>query len=155
MNEQPLHATLTFEHSYPAPLERVFAEFADPVARAAWSAPSNDVLIYDEANFSEGGRDRFRCGPRDDPRFHGETIYHLIVPNKRVVSSESLSTEGQHLAVALTSLEFEATVDGTHLKVTVQMISFVGPDMIDGYRSGNKSALESLSHHLSGVEQTP
>ncbi len=150
MNEKPQHATLTFERSYPAPIERVFAEFADPVARAAWSAPSNDVLIYDEANFHAGGRDRFRCGPKDDARFHGETIYHLIVPNKCVVSSESLSTDGQHLAVALTSLEFEPIADGTHLKVTVQMISFVGPDMIEGYKSGNKSALENLARHLNG-----
>jgi uncharacterized protein YndB with AHSA1/START domain len=150
MNEKPQHATLTFEHSYPVPIERVFAEFADPVARAAWSAPSNDELIYDEANFCEGGRDRFRCGPKDAPRFHGETVYHLIVPHKRVVSTESLGAEGQHLAVALTSLEFEATTDGTHLKMTVQMVSFVGPDMIKGYESGNKSALESFSRHLSG-----
>jgi uncharacterized protein YndB with AHSA1/START domain len=150
MSENPQHATLTFERTYSAPLERVFTEFADPVARAAWSAPSNDVLIYDEANFHEGGRDRFRCGPKDDPRFHGETAYHLIAPNKRVVSSESLTMEGQHLAVSLTSLEFEPTVDGTHLKVTVQMISFVGPDMIEGYKSGNKSALENLARHLNG-----
>jgi uncharacterized protein YndB with AHSA1/START domain len=150
MSENPQHATLTFERTYSAPLERVFTEFADPVARAAWSAPSNDVLIYDEANFHEGGRDRFRCGPKDDPRFHGETVYHLIAPNKRVVSSESLTMEGQHLAVSLTSLEFEPTVDGTHLKVTVQMISFVGPDMIEGYKSGNKSALENLARHLNG-----
>src|SRR5277367_6056339 len=152
MNEKPQHATLTFEHSYSAPVERVFVEFADPLARAAWSAPSNGVLIYDETNFCAGGRDRFRCGPKDDPRLHGETVYHLIVPNKRVVSTESLGTEGQHLAVALTSLEFETTPDGTNLKMTVQMVSFVGPDMIEGYKSGNQSALESFSRHLNGAE---
>jgi hypothetical protein len=48
------------------------------------------------------------------------------------------------------SLEFETTTDGTNLKMTVQMVSFVGPDMIEGYKSGNKSALESFSRHLSG-----
>jgi len=29
------------------------------------------------------------------------------------------------------------------------MVSFVGAEMIDGYRSGNKSALENLALHLS------
>jgi uncharacterized protein YndB with AHSA1/START domain len=64
MNAKPQHATITLERSYSAPLERVFSEFANPVARARWSAPSDDVLIYDEANFRVGGADVFRCGPR-------------------------------------------------------------------------------------------
>jgi uncharacterized protein YndB with AHSA1/START domain len=148
MSGNPHHATITLERLYPVPLERVFSEFADPVARARWSAPSNDILIYDEADFRVGGRDRFRCGPRSDPRFHGETIYHLIVPNERVVSSEILDTDGQRLAVSLTTLDFEPTGEGTKLKVTVQMVSFAGPGMIQGYESGNKSALENLSNHL-------
>jgi hypothetical protein len=35
--------------------------------------------------------------------------------------------------------------------VTVQMVSFVGPGMIQGYESGNKSALEGLSRHLGNM----
>ncbi len=138
MNEKPQHATIILERSYPAPLERVFSEFADPVARARWSPPSNDVLIYDVADFRAGGRDVFRCGPQNDPKFRGETLYHLIVPNKRVISSETLDADGWRLAVC------------TNLKVTVQMVSLVGAGMIEEYESGNKSALENLSHHLSG-----
>jgi hypothetical protein len=45
---KPQHATIKLEQWYFAPPERVFAEFADPVARARWSAPSNDVLIYQQ-----------------------------------------------------------------------------------------------------------
>ena len=97
MNQKPQHATITLEHSYAAPLERVFSEFADPVARARWSAPSKDVLIYDEADFRIGGKDVFRCGPGGDPRFRGETRYFNIVPNALVVSSEALDMEGQRL----------------------------------------------------------
>lgn len=147
---KPLHATITLEHAYAAPVERVFAEFADPMARARWSPPSSDVLIYDETDFREGGRDVFRCGPKGDPKFHGKTAYLLIVPNERVVSSETLDAEGRHLAVALTTLDFEADGQGTNLKVTLQMISFVGAGMVEGYESGNRSALENLARHLSG-----
>jgi ketosteroid isomerase-like protein/uncharacterized protein YndB with AHSA1/START domain len=145
------HATIRLQHSYPAPPERVFSEFADPVARARWSAPSKDALIYDETDFRLGGKDVFRCGPKGDPKFRGETRYLNVVTNARVVSSETLDVEGQRLAVALTTLDFEPTEEGTNLTVTIQIVSFVGPDMIHGYESGNKSALKNLSVHLSGM----
>lgn len=151
MNNQPQHATIALEHSYAAPPETVFAEFADPVARARWSAPSNDVLIYDEADFRVGGKDRFRCGPKANPNIHGETRYLHIVPNSCVVSSETLDIDGQRLAVALTTLDFQATGQGTNLEVTIQVVSFAGSEMIRGYESGNKSALRNLSQHLSKV----
>jgi uncharacterized protein YndB with AHSA1/START domain len=148
MNKKPEHATITLEHSYAAPIEKVFAEFADPVARARWSTPSGDELIYDEADFRIGGRDRFRCGPKGDPRFFGETFYHVLVPNQRVVSTETVDSGGHRLAVALTTLDFEATGNGATLTITVQVVSFVGPGMIEGYESGNRSALEGLVSHL-------
>jgi hypothetical protein len=93
----------------------------------------------------------FRCGPKGDPKFRGETRYLDIVSNARVVSSETVDADGQRLAVALTTLKFESTEDGTNLTVTVQMVSFVGPDMIHGYESGNNSALKNLSLHLSNI----
>jgi uncharacterized protein YndB with AHSA1/START domain len=151
MNDKLRHATITLQHSYPAPRERVFSEFADPIARARWSSPSNDELIYDEADFQIGGKDVFRCGPKGDPKFRGETRYLDIVPNARVVSSETVDVDGQRLAVALTTLDFEPTEHGTNLTVTIQMVSFVGTDMIQSYESGNQSALKNLSRHLSNV----
>jgi len=151
MNDKSQHATITLQHSYPAPPEQVFSEFADPVARARWSAPSNDELVYDEADFRIGGKDVFRCGAKEDPKFRGETRYLDIVPNARVVSSETVDVDGQRLAVALTTLDFASTEDGTNLTVTIQMVSFVGPDMVHSYESGNKSALKNLSLHLSNI----
>jgi uncharacterized protein YndB with AHSA1/START domain len=151
LNNSLHHATITLQHSYSAPLRQVFSEFADPLARARWSAPSNDVLIYDEADFRIGGKDVFRCGQKGDPKFLGVTHYLDIVPDARVVSSEVLHMDGQRLAVALTTLDFEPTEDGTNLTITVQMVSFVGPDMIQGYESGNKSALKNFSLHLSNM----
>jgi len=151
MTGKSTHVTFTLARSYAAPLELVFSEFADPVARARWSAPSEDVLIYDESDFRVGGRDVFRCGPKSDPKFRGETRYLLIVPNTRVVYSETVDTDGQRLAASLTTFEFEPVESATNVTVTVQMVSFVGPGMIEGYESGNRSALENLSHHLAAL----
>lgn len=148
MKEKMHHATITLEHAYAVRVERVFSEFADPRARAKWSAPSNDALVYDEADFREGGRDVFRCGPRNDLKFRGVTTYHVIVPNRCVVSTESLSEGTTQLAIALNTLEFESTAVGANLRLTVQIASFVGPGLVTGYESGNRSALEGLARQL-------
>lgn len=148
MNEVFHHATITLEHSYSASVSRVFAEFADPQARAKWSAPSSDSLVYDHADFREDGHDVFRCGPSDNLKFRGVTTYHVIIPNRCVISTETLSEGATRLAVALNTLDFEPTSEGSRLKITLQIVSFVGPDMIRGYESGNRGALEGLSRHL-------
>jgi uncharacterized protein YndB with AHSA1/START domain len=149
VNDKLQHATIKLQHSYSAPLDRVFAEFTDPLARARWSAPSNDELIYDESDFRIGGKDVFRCGPKGHPKFRGETRYLDIVPNARIVSTETLDVDGQRLSVALTTLDFEPTELGTKLTATIQIVSFAGADVIHEYESGNKSALKNLSLHLS------
>jgi uncharacterized protein YndB with AHSA1/START domain len=144
----------SLQHSYSTPPERIFSEFANPVGRASWSAPSKDELIYDETDFQIGGKDVFRCGPQGDLKFRGDTRYLDIVTNAHVVSSETVDVDGQRFAVALTTLDFEPTEPGTTLTVTVQPVSFVGPDMIHSYESCNKSALKNLSGHLSNIPST-
>jgi uncharacterized protein YndB with AHSA1/START domain len=101
MNNKLQHATITLQHFYSAPPERVFSEVADPVTRARWSAPSQDALIYDEADFRINGKDVFRCGPKGDLKFRGETRYLDIIPNARVVSSLNMrrNTAGFRLTV--------------------------------------------------------
>ena len=148
MKEKVHHATVKLERQYAASVERVFSEFADPLARAKWSAPSGDALVYDAADFREGGRDVFRCGTPHDLRFRGVTTYQVIVPNQYVVSTESLSEGATPLAVALNTLEFEPTAEGATIRFTVQIVSFAGPDMVKGYESGNRSALDGLTRHL-------
>jgi len=92
----------------------------------------------------------FRRGPPNDLRFRGETTYLVIVPNECVISAETVVTGGKRLAVALNTLSFEKTAEGTTLKVTIQLVSFAGPGIVDSYKSGNQGALEGLSRHLSG-----
>jgi uncharacterized protein YndB with AHSA1/START domain len=82
-----LHANLVFERDVPAPIEQVFAAFADPALRSEWGAPSETaVIIYDEADFREGGQDRFRCGPKANSRAvaaAAQSCYGLCKPRSR------------------------------------------------------------------------
>jgi uncharacterized protein YndB with AHSA1/START domain len=58
-----VHATLIFERMISATYDQVFTAYADINQREKWGAPSdNTVLIYDQADFREGGEDVFRCG---------------------------------------------------------------------------------------------
>ena len=148
MTEKLHHATIKLERAYSASVERVFSEFANPQSRAKWSAPSNDSLVYDQSDFREGGRDVFRCGPANDLRFQGTTTYQAIVPNQLVISTEILAEGDTCLAVALNTLEFETAEKGSELRVTIQIVSFIGPDLIGAYESGNRAALHGLSLHL-------
>lgn len=139
------HATLTFERTFAAPIDRVFAAYADPVERARWSVPSDTAaFVYDEADFRVGGRDLFRCGAKDDPQYHGETVYHEIVPGERIVWSETVDTADKRLSVGLTTTVFEREGAHTKLKVTVQLVSLDGDGMIEGTKIGTNAALNNL-----------
>jgi uncharacterized protein YndB with AHSA1/START domain len=149
------HGTVVFERTYDAPIARVYAALADPVARASWSAPSDTaIFVYDEADFRVGGRDVFRCGSRTDPRYRGETRYHDIVPERRIVSTEVISELDKPLSAAVTTLELEREGERTKLKLTVQVVSLDGPGMIEGTETGYAGALDNLEHYLERPPQT-
>jgi uncharacterized protein YndB with AHSA1/START domain len=144
-----LHVTLVFEREIPAPPEEVFAAVADPVARANWGTPSDTaVVIYDEANFRDGGQDRFRCGSNSNPNIHGVTRYLEITTHHRVVSSETVTVDGKRLCASLTTLELTPHGKKTALKQTTQLASFIGQDMVNGHTRGTNASLDSLVNHF-------
>lgn len=145
------HATMVFERLIPAPIDDVFQAFADPVARGEWGAPSETAaLIYDEADFREGGQDRFRCGSKTDPKFRGTTHYLEIIANLRVVSSETIEMDGERLCASLTTLELTPDGKTTRLKSTTHVASFAGEEMINGTEAGNDASLDNLVRYFLG-----
>jgi uncharacterized protein YndB with AHSA1/START domain len=144
-----LHATLEFEREISAAPSAVFAAFVDPVVRAQWGTPSDTaVIVYDEADFREGGQDHFRCGPKANPNIHGVTHYLDIVPDRRVISSETLVVDGMRLCVSLTTLELTPNGGKTRLKSTTQLASFIGEDMIKGHTVGTNTSLDGLVRYF-------
>ncbi len=152
MISPPHHVTLVFERICEAPVKTVFAAFANPKARSRWSAPSDTaVLIYDEADFRIGGRDVFRCGAKTDPRFRGETRYLDIVPNRRIISSETIETDGTRLSVSLVTVDLEPAAEtSTYVSLTVQLVSLDGPGMIRRSKTGYDAALDNLVGYMQG-----
>ncbi len=93
---------------------------------------------------ASGGRDRFRCGDKADPQYRGVTIYHDIVANVRIVSSETIEAAGQRLLISMATTTLAPEGAGTKVTVTVQLVSLVGERTIDGARFGHSAALHNL-----------
>jgi uncharacterized protein YndB with AHSA1/START domain len=143
------HATLVFEREVSAPVTAVFEAYASATSRAQWGAPSDTaVILYDAEDFREGGIDRYRCGSRQDPNIHVTTHYLEIVEDRRIVYSETITTEGRRLCASLTTVELVPCERGTRLKSTTQVASFIGTAIIDGHKLGQAAALDNLVQYF-------
>ena len=148
--ERVTHATLVFEREVPATVEKVFAAFANAKFRSELGAPSDTAtIIYDQDDFREGGEDRFRCGSKSNPNIHGTTRYLEIIPDRQIVSSETISMDGKRLCASLITLELAQSGSRTKLRSTSQVASFIGQDMIKGTETGNNGSLDSLVNYFS------
>lgn len=146
------HETIAIERTFDHPVADVFAAWADPAIRAAWSPPApGHVVIYDQAAFSVGGSDRSRCGPAADPDVDVEARYLSIVQDGRIVFSEVISHGGRQLSASLVSASFAGIGGRTRFALTVQIASFAGPGIVDGNRQGWAAALGNLADHLAGA----
>lgn len=149
MDNQIKHRTFVFERYCDANVDRVYAAISDPIQRAGWSTPSGTAtLIYDAADFREGGQDVFRCGSKENPQFTGRTTYISIAPGLRVVSYEVVESSDQILMASLISTLIGAEGDGTKIRMTVQVTSFCGDEMVSGVEIGNNAALDNLVEYM-------
>ena len=141
-----LHATFTLESSYPAPLSRVFAAWADPAAKARWFAGPDTEHALD---FRVGGRETARR-PADgnQPALKFESVYHDIVTDERIVYSSTLSAGDQLATVSLTTVEFRPTAAGTQLVLTEQGAFLDGYEDPRWREEGTSKQLAALAAEL-------
>jgi len=143
-----VNGTLTLERHINAPIAAVWDAYVDPAKRVRWSVPAGEAMVYEETHFSERGRDRYRCGPPETLNFHADVEYSKIVPQALIVYTETVRTAGQPLTAGVLTWEFGPTDGGVLVKITSQLVSFVGQRMIDGNRNGHTTALEQFSKFL-------
>jgi uncharacterized protein YndB with AHSA1/START domain len=111
MDRYVTHATFTLERSYPVPPARVFAAWADPVAKARWFTPGPGT--GHELDFRIGGREVARGGPDGGPVMTFESLYRDIVPDERIVYTSTLAEGDDLVTVSLTTVEFIPAEAGT------------------------------------------
>ena len=144
------HATIVMERTYSASASRVFAAWADVEARKRWSSPADNIRIeYEAADFREGGRDVSRCIEPGNADYVATVTYIDIQKDQRIVFAEDVTHGGKRVSAALISMVLTPQVSATHLALTLQIASFDGAGMEQGYQFGWSAALDNLTKEFS------
>ncbi len=150
-----IHSTFVIERSFAKPPERVFAAFADPKQKRKWFVDGRDALdiIAYDLDFRAGGVERFvvRFGPGTPiagSTIENETVYQIIVPNRRIVFAQVMKRDGVPFSASLMTIELFATAAGTDLIATHQAAFFEGADGPEMREHGWRTIFDALAQFL-------
>jgi uncharacterized protein YndB with AHSA1/START domain len=143
MNERWVkHATFVVERTYAASPERVYQAWADPIAKAKWFSKAD---VFD---FRVGGREYSRGGPPEGPIFTFDASYQELVPERRIVYTYTLDSDGTRISVSITTVELIEADGGTKLIFTEQGAFFDGHDTPEIREHGTNVMLDALGKVL-------
>lgn len=144
-----VHADFTIERHYEASPARVFAAFADPVAKRRWSTCHDEGGLGEYTlDFREGGFETMRGAPGPDGIYAMRAIYHEIVPHERLVYSYEMFCDELRLSVSLATLEFRGEGVGTRLVFTEQAVFLDGHDSPQAREQGTGIGFDRLAEEL-------
>jgi uncharacterized protein YndB with AHSA1/START domain len=108
------HAGFTLTRDYPAPVERVWAAFAEESQKLAWWGAGDAIEPVEWAfDFRIGGRDVAEGKFHDGPVSRYVATYTDIVDRVRIVTTYDMWLDGLHMSTSVASLEFERIDEGT------------------------------------------
>jgi uncharacterized protein YndB with AHSA1/START domain len=150
MNKRSVtHATFVIERTYDASPARVFAAWADPVAKARWFAgPDEWGTAEFELDFRVGGREISRGGPPGGPVYAFDARYQDIVSNERIIYTYDMHLDEKRISVSLATVEFKPAGAGTRLIFTEQGAFLDGYDNPAQREHGTGELLDALGAEL-------
>lgn len=138
--------TLTLNRQIACPPARLFHLMTDQSAREVWGAPDDStVMQIDSFDLRPGGREVSRCGPAQSPEFLVTTDFHVIDAPTRLICTETLDFGEGPVSVSLITQDIVGRDVGSHLTVTLQIASLIGPDMAADYQTGWNGGLDNLA----------
>ncbi len=149
-----VHATFRLEKTYPHPVEKVFAAFADTAKKQRWLNPQapRDGAEY-EGDFRVGGLERSRSIMGADTPFPGavlssHALYLDIIENSRIAVGSNMMMNGRPFSGSLLTFEFEPDGDATRLICTHAGAFFENSDGNEMRRHGWNALLDRLGDTL-------
>jgi uncharacterized protein YndB with AHSA1/START domain len=143
------HATFTIERIYDAAPSRVFAAFANPVAKARWfKGPDEWEREELQFDFRVGGRESVASRPKDGPAHIFNCVYQDIVPDQRIVYTYDMHADDTKTSVSVTTIELKPAGAGTKLVFTEQGAFLDGHDDPGGRERGTRVGLDALGAAL-------
>ena len=144
------HHDFVLERTYPVPVEKVWAAFADKEAKGRWFAAEVEGLTmtaYDddfrvgghginEGSFHGGPPNRFLC------------TYTDIVEHERIVYSYDMWIGDAHISTSITTIVLEPADDGTLLTFTEQGVHLDGHDTGEQRELGTAGLLDAMGATL-------
>ena len=147
------HSGFTLTRHYPAPVERVWAAFAEEDQKRAWYGDGDSFEPGEWAfDFRVGGRDVAEGRFHDGPVSRYEATYTDIVEHVRIVTTYDMWLDGVHMSTSVASLELEpgpTTGSGTRFTHTEHGV-FLDRFHADGpgREAGSRGLLDALGQHL-------
>ena len=152
-NPEVVHSTFVVERSYPQSPERVWSAFAQPARKRRWYAEGDHEIKEFEMEFKEGAGERLRYRFKNGHPLAGreiayKTTFEVIVPDQRIITSSTMSLDGQPVSVSLVTFEFVSTDKGTDLICTHQGVFMEGSGGSQMREAGWRSLLEKLAREM-------
>lgn len=143
------HDTFVIERTYDAPPSRVFAAWADPVAKRRWfGGPAEWVQEAHTLDFRVGGHEHAGGGAKGGPLHRYDAVYRDIVQDQRIVSTYEMRMDQTLMSVSLATVEFKAEGQKTRLVYTEQGVFLDGRDNAAQREAGTRDLLDKLDASL-------
>jgi uncharacterized protein YndB with AHSA1/START domain len=141
--------TFSISREYPVAPALVFAAFADPARKAAWTNPpdgdgSASGPGYDEFDVRIGGRERFEFKEEDGRTMSYDAHYYDVVPGERLVYAYEMYQGDDRISVSVATIQLESRADGTVLTWTEQGAYLDDLDKPDLREGGTSWMLDNL-----------
>jgi uncharacterized protein YndB with AHSA1/START domain len=144
-----VHDTFVITRVFEATPARVFAAFADPVAKARWFIGPKEWGTFDhKLDFRVGGREVNRGGPADGAAHAFNAVYLDIVENQRIVYAYDMHIGDRRISVSLATIELKPHGKGARLTFTEQGAFLDGYDDAGSRQRGTEKLLDQLGAAL-------
>ncbi|MCD9199771.1 SRPBCC domain-containing protein [Aeromicrobium wangtongii] len=143
------HATFVVERDYAAPLERVWAAFADADVKRQWFGGPEFTDVEFSEDFRVGGT-AIDNGTIGGHRSEFRASYTDIVEHERIVYTYDMWADGVHASTSISTIVLEPTDTGTHLTITEQGVYLdgvhgPGAEAAAGREQGTSDLLDKIA----------
>jgi uncharacterized protein YndB with AHSA1/START domain len=143
------HATFVLERDYAAPLDHVWAAFADAEVKQQWFGGPTFTDVEFAEDFRVGGTAINDGTDENGNRSEFRATYTDIVDRERIVYVYDMWADGVHASTSITTIVLEPTSAGTHLTFTEQGVHLdgvhgPGPEAAAGREHGTGWLLDKI-----------